>query len=131
MAALCWTFIDSAVLCYAYVACHFVCDSPKARSSCRDTDALTLSVDWIKRHFRVAFSSNLSPKPIFHQSALSVKASVSAWRSSLRKSNSPLCPSFSRNGGLWFSFALSYALYKSLCFGLKPRSTIDVVSLKP
>jgi len=29
MAALCWTFIGSAVLCYAYVA--YVYDSPKRK----------------------------------------------------------------------------------------------------
>jgi len=43
-----------------------------------DTGALTPSVDWIMCHSSVVFSSNLPPTPIFHQSALSVKAPVSA-----------------------------------------------------
>jgi len=43
-----------------------------------NTSALTPSDDWIKRYFSVAFSSYLSLSLIFYQSALGVKAPVSA-----------------------------------------------------
>jgi len=43
-----------------------------------DIGALTLSVDWIKRYFSIAFSSYLPPSLIFHQSAIGVKPPISA-----------------------------------------------------
>jgi len=66
MTALCWTFIRSAILCYAYAGYVILCAIALKLDPHADISALTPSADWINCYFSVTFFSYLSLSLIFY-----------------------------------------------------------------